>query len=1024
MSVSSPSKEGKEGWGARLAASIGIAKESAATKLFRSFQEKALAERKVKEAQEQRAALIEQALSTHWACKTLSAERRKLLSDTYTEVVFSPGEKITQAGERGDSFYLIEEGEVEVVLEGDLMLHVVLPEQLGGGKSTMRQSRETTPAEIIQHIAKIRGSSPSLVFEIRLIGEADEKVLPVSIPLSTYASGTDRLNLRVQLAPEEDKEDKMRSRNSVSGQPRLSTSESDGKKVARKRIESLQVLERGACFGELGLIFGTTRHHTVRVRAARPVRCLAFHRETVQMAFAGSPVFACLSVLRTSPIMTHLSTWHLARVAAEMNMTSFQAGEVLLQKSAVCEDLAVVPDGIVRDNSVESKAVQFYGDTAVFLPVPEPSLWDIVAETSGLVCRLHKTTLLNVLGTEFQRLQDRVVQRDEEGRARQRAWREQALGSHWLLKSLPAEAKRSIVDAMFARFAEDGSIILMQGQRADFCYILEKGKAEVWEGDENFPAGAVGKEGCLKQTLLPGAVFGDLAIMFNAKRSATVTAKGPALMQCIPEHIFLTALQDLQASKQNGSLYLEHALFLQQCECVSGVGIWALSQMVETLRRDTFQPGQELFKQGDVATRFYLLQQGEVQCLVNGKVTNTFQVGQQFGEAVATETVQPHTAVAVSLVHTLSVDKEVFHTVWSQVCTVIKDRERMAAKAKRLRRKAQVVDEFVQSESLYASFLHILIDEFLMPLRAILNEGQVQKMFSNVEMLSDFHDHISSDLATRNVGGVLVKYADSLQCYTPYVRNFDEAGELVKTLSKSHKGFQKFLADKREHPEAVGGLDLLSYLIMPVQRIPRYRMLLEEIFRFSDSEDKDTADLALALTKIKAVALGVNEAKRQFEEEEALAKAVNSIVGKITIPLLAPHRKVITELDNMVASNKKLKGSFRLIVFNDMLVVVKQVNSHYRGVFEFSACTIHLFYNVSEKKAQGVSMVPLLSSGLGGGDKPGVFSPRTSANTLGKESKFFSHATPCAFVFMQSSPEQIQRANKLVDTAQEWSKEE
>ena len=55
---------------------------------------------------------------------------------------------------------------------------------------------------------------------------------------------------------------------------------------------------------------------------------------------------------------------------------------------------------------------------------------------------------------------------------------------------------------------------------------------------------------------------------------------------------------------------------------------------------------------------------------------------------------------------------------------------------------------------------------------------------------------------------------------------------------------------------------LQSYLIMPVQRLPRYRMLLAELLKYADKHSKDTKQLELALEKVAKIADEINERKR------------------------------------------------------------------------------------------------------------------------------------------------------------------
>jgi len=59
----------------------------------------------------------------------------------------------------------------------------------------------------------------------------------------------------------------------------------------------------------------------------------------------------------------------------------------------------------------------------------------------------------------------------------------------------------------------------------------------------------------------------------------------------------------------------------------------------------------------------------------------------------------------------------------------------------------------------------------------------------------------------------------------------DKAAQTLVEQTKSNPAFATFLKDLMASPHSQG-LSLLSYLIMPVQRIPRYKVLQKKIFFF------------------------------------------------------------------------------------------------------------------------------------------------------------------------------------------------
>jgi len=78
-----------------------------------------------------------------------------------------------------------------------------------------------------------------------------------------------------------------------------------------------------------------------------------------------------------------------------------------------------------------------------------------------------------------------------------------------------------------------------------------------------------------------------------------------------------------------------------------------------------------------------------------------------------------------------------------------------------------------------------------------------------------------------------------------------------------------------------GGLTLSAYLIMPIQRIPRYRMLLEVLVKFTPQDHSDFKHLNEALEVVRDVANYINT---------HIAKEVLLLLILLLL-LLSPHHR-------------------------------------------------------------------------------------------------------------------------------------
>ncbi|KAH8835347.1 GrfA protein [Flagelloscypha sp. PMI_526] len=113
--------------------------------------------------------------------------------------------------------------------------------------------------------------------------------------------------------------------------------------------------------------------------------------------------------------------------------------------------------------------------------------------------------------------------------------------------------------------------------------------------------------------------------------------------------------------------------------------------------------------------------------------------------------------------------------------------------------------------------------------------------------------------------------------------------------SSQRKRIRSYLKRCRMNPRH-SQLNLEGYLLLPVQRIPRYRLLLEELVRCTPPMGITAIDpLDRALAEISSLASNMNEGKREAESRRKLVLWQGRIRGKFPSPLVQPHRRLIMD---------------------------------------------------------------------------------------------------------------------------------
>uniref|UniRef100_A0A3B4VC20 FYVE, RhoGEF and PH domain containing 1 n=1 Tax=Seriola dumerili TaxID=41447 RepID=A0A3B4VC20_SERDU len=200
----------------------------------------------------------------------------------------------------------------------------------------------------------------------------------------------------------------------------------------------------------------------------------------------------------------------------------------------------------------------------------------------------------------------------------------------------------------------------------------------------------------------------------------------------------------------------------------------------------------------------------------------------------------------------------------------------------------------------------------------------VQGIFSNICSIYCFHQQFllpalqkrMEDLNPR-IGDILQKLAPFLKMYGEYVKNFDRAMELVNTWMERSAQF-KAIIQEIQREERCGNLTLQHHMLEPVQRIPRYELLLKDYLHRLPEDAPDYRD-AQSLELIATAAEHSNAAIRKMERMRKLLKVYELLGGEEDI--VNPTNELIKEGHILKLSNKNGTTQDRyLILFNDRLL--------------------------------------------------------------------------------------------------------
>ncbi|XP_076669099.1 uncharacterized protein LOC143369261 isoform X3 [Andrena cerasifolii] len=251
--------------------------------------------------------------------------------------------------------------------------------------------------------------------------------------------------------------------------------------------------------------------------------------------------------------------------------------------------------------------------------------------------------------------------------------------------------------------------------------------------------------------------------------------------------------------------------------------------------------------------------------------------------------------------------------------------------------RTHVVVELYDTERSYVESLQILVNKYLQPLKSPENAGlvdaaTVDEIFYQVPSILNHHEVFLEELRKRldtwelkqTIGDVFLDVFTKsvvLETYTLFLDNWKSARKAIKTTCQAKPAFARFLETmEREHK---GKLGLDQLLIKPVQKIPRYELLIQRLLKHTDASHPDFELLQAAQKEVHELVVKINCTEREsleWEQQQTTLREVQALVeglaGIVTNDRAFVRHDLVT-----IASNQGTRKERALFLFSDLLVI-------------------------------------------------------------------------------------------------------
>jgi len=208
-----------------------------------------------------------------------------------------------------------------------------------------------------------------------------------------------------------------------------------------------------------------------------------------------------------------------------------------------------------------------------------------------------------------------VYPKDDDAKKRIR----ETISNNILFSGLESAERDVIVDAMQEMKFDEGAVLIKQGDVGDYFYVLEAGHCDI-------TVAGIGKV----MDCDSGTSFGELALMYNAPRAATVTATEPCITWAVDQITFKKTIMSTTMRKRE-----RHNAFISAVPILSTLNEYERMTIADALTQVEVADEVEIITEGEEGDRFFIIEDGEVKCTKDGvdrEVSRRLTTGDYFGE--------------------------------------------------------------------------------------------------------------------------------------------------------------------------------------------------------------------------------------------------------------------------------------------------------------------------------------------------------------------------------------------------------
>ena len=284
-----------------------------------------------------------------------------------------------------------------------------------------------------------------------------------------------------------------------------------------------------------------------------------------------------------------------------------------------------------------------------------------------------------------------------------------ALSDNFVFDSIDTATKLQFVNVMQYQEYKEGDWVMKQGDVGDYFYILEEGEVAYLVTPPSSPDTQQEPKQQQVGTGTKGSTFGELALLYNTPRAASVQALSHLKVYKIDQLTFRSLLTSNELKDRNNIISL-----VSKVDVFNELDDSKIHKLVDAFTTVQFANSQRIVNKGDVGNVLYIVKSGSVKLEDIGHGNSKFDdqiftVGMSFGERALTtgDTRSANVTALTDDTSLLAISKNVLEEILGSLDVACHN----SCLAKYLR-SIPLFDEYMEQEEIERCVMHLKKEKF------------------------------------------------------------------------------------------------------------------------------------------------------------------------------------------------------------------------------------------------------------------------------------------------------------------------